>query len=167
MGFQQAPPGRGQFSDLGQSSGVQQGFKDATIHDPLDKKFVIRNLKPFKTLSRFASTKGLKKLKHKNTSQLERLSARAVLKKAKIKSSPLDTSVNRKKFKPKAITKARKALKAIGPGAFRPGSTAGIKNKRVRRAANHLRQIRRNRRVNKTPVGSVKAYDIFKGYIRK
>lgn len=133
--------------------------------DTMDKKFVTRNLKPYKTLRKFTKKGGLKKLKGKNFAELEGMAAKAVLKKGKIKSKPLDATVNKAKFKKKVMRRAKRRLSNIAQ-AYRPGSTSVIKNKKVRRAANHLRQIRRNRRVNKTPVGSAAAYDIYKGYRR-
>jgi hypothetical protein len=166
MSFPSQNPRQGRFSTVEQS-GVEAGLQESGQQDPLNKKFIARNLKPFKTLKRFATVKGLRKLKGKHMGQLERIAAQAVIKKAKVKSKPLNTKVNTKKHKPRHIRQARRQLKRIGPDSFRAGSTSGIKNKRVRRAANHLRQIRRNRAVNRTKVGDPRAYDIFKGYRRR
>lgn len=174
------PPGVGyrqnRFREAPSGGGVEGGLRDASqTKDGFNKAFVHRNLKPFKTLKPFTRTKGkgknrkfvgLKKLGGKNTAQLENLAAKAVLKKGKVKSKKLNTTVNTSKFGRKALKKADAKLASTSK-SFAPGSTAGIKNKRVRRAANHLRQIRRNQRVNKTRVGSAKAYDIFKGYRRR
>ncbi len=158
----------------GPSSGVEGGFRESsTVGSGLDSKFVARNLKPYKSLRKFTKGKGKnlklnKKLRGKNTAQIEQIAATAVLKKRGVlkKAKDLNTKVNKDKFKRKHLRQAKKRLAQTGK-SFMPGSTAGIKNKRVRRAANHLRQLRRNRRVNKTPVGSAKAYDIYKGYRRK
>lgn len=161
-----ASPKPNQFTDT-EASGVEAGLRQASQRDTINKKFVARNLRPYRSLRQFSSVKGLKKLRGKNMAQLENIAARAVLKKAKVKSKPLNTKINRKRFKPRKIQAGRRALRAIGSDSFRPGSTKGITNKSVRRAANHLRQLRRNRAVNRTRVGSVKAYDIYKGYRRR
>jgi len=160
-------PGRNRFTEQGAGSGVESGFREASGQkDPLDKKFIARNLKPYKTLKPYGTVKGLKGLKNKNMAQLEQMSANAVLAKNHIKSKPLDTTVDRSKFKGGTLAKARRRLGGISD-SWRQGSTEGIKNQKVRRAANHLRQIRRNRMVNKTRVGSPNAYDIYKGYRRR
>jgi hypothetical protein len=169
MAFNQQPQAfrQGRFTQPGSGSGVEQGYQESSQQaDTLDQAFVRRNLKPYKTLKRYTTKKGIKGLRNKNFAQLEQLAANAVIAKAKIKSKPLDTSVNKDKYKPKVLRQARRRLNTI-PDSWRSGSTSGIQNKRVRRAANHLRQIRRNRAVNKTRVGSPKAYDIWKGYRRK
>jgi len=150
-----------------EQSGVEAGLQQSGQPDTLNKKFIARNIKPYKTLKRFSTVKGLRGLRGKHMGQLERIAAKAVLKKNKVKSSPLNTKVKTGKYKPVQLRRARRQLKRIGSESYRPGSTSGIKNKGVRRAANHLRQIRRNRVVNKTKIGDPKAYDIFKGYRRR
>ena len=161
MSFNRKPKA-GRFSEAGQS-GVESGYqKSSQGRDPLDNKFVRRNIKPFKTLKKFSQKGGLKGLKKQNTEQLENKAAKAVITKKKIKSAPLNTKINKNRYKPKAIKRAKKRLGKIDQ-SFKPGSTRAIKNKRVRRAANHLRELARNRRVNKTKVGSKKAYGIWKG----
>jgi hypothetical protein len=158
------------FSSVGSQSGVQSGFQESSNQpDTLNKKFVKRNLKPYKSLKRYAKPGGLKKLKHKNYAQLERMAAKAVIKKAKVKSKPLNTKINRKKHSSGALKKGKKVLAAAGSENFRPGSLrAGLRGrpKKVKRAAMHLQQLRRNRRVNKTNPGNPRAYDIYKGYRR-
>jgi hypothetical protein len=160
----------GRFSTAGEASGFAAGLHEASTIDPLNKKFIRRNLKPYKNLRKFSTKKGLRGLRGKNTQQLENLAARAVLLKHKVKSKPLTTKVRQGKGKGKhtgrSLRKARRKLRNIDD-SFRPGSTKSISNKKIRRAANHLRQLRRNRRVNRTRVGSPKAYDIYKGYRRR
>jgi hypothetical protein len=159
------------FSAAGQS-GIAAGLQESSTLDPFNKKFIRRNLKPYKGLKKFAKKGGLKGLRGKNTAQLESMAAKAVLKKNKVKSKPLSTKVRKGQgkgqFTGKQLRRARRHLKRQGPeNDFQAGSNKYIKRKGVRRAANHLRQIRRNRRVNKTPVGSKRAYDIYKGYTRR
>ena len=161
----------GRFSTAGEASGFAAGLGEASRLDPLNKKFIRRNLKPYKNLKKFSKKGGLRGLRGKSTAKLEQMAARAVLKKNKIKSKgPLTTKVKQGQGKGKhtgrSLRKARRKLRTTEE-SFRPGSTSNITNKKVRRAANHLRQIRRNKRVNRTKVGSSKAYDIYKGYRRR
>jgi hypothetical protein len=163
------PTRQNRFTDPSQTSGVEAGFRDAVQNDTINKKFIRRNIRPYKTLRRFSKKGGLRKLRNKNMQQLESFAARAVLSKAKVKTKKLDTTVNRGKGKgqhrPQSLRRARRIL-ARTPNAHAPGALPKIQNKRVRRATIHLRQIRRNRRVMKQPKYSAQAYDIWKGYRR-
>lgn len=149
-------PRVGRFADPG-TSGVEAGLRGSAQQDTLNKKYIARNIKPYKSLKKYGSVKGLKGLKNKNYAQLERMASIAVLRKSGVKRQKLRTSPNRSKFKPNQIKRARTAL-----GANR--AVGSIQNKKVRKAARHLTQVRRNRRVMKTNIFSGKGYDIWKGY---
>ena len=150
-------PRVGRFSEAGNTSGVEAGLRSSAGQDTLTRKYIARNLKPYKSLSAYSTVKGLKKLKNKGFEQLERMAAIAVLKKSGIKRRKLRTSPDRSKFGGNQLGRARTAL----GGGKKPED---INNRKIREAARHLTQVRRNRRVMKTNIYSGKGYDIWKGY---
>ena len=133
-------------------------MRSTAQQDTLTKKYIARNIKPYKTLKAYSTVKGLKGLKGKDYSQLERMATIAVLKKSKVKRQKLRTTPDKKTFTGSQIKRARTAL---GSGTD-PGT---IRNTKIRKAARHLTQVRRNRRVMKTNIFAGKGYDIWKGYI--
>jgi len=149
-------PRAGRFSDTGETSGVEAGMRSAAGGDTLTKKYIARNIKPYKSLKRFSTPKGLKGLKNKNFAQLERLAAIAVLKKNGVKRRKLRTTPDKNKYTGKQLGKAKAGISA----GRAPRSFGNVK---IRNAARHITQVRRNRRVMKTNIFSGKGYDIWKG----
>lgn len=154
------------FQDVGQRSDVEVGYRDITKSGRLGKKFIVRNLKPFKSLRRFATVKKLRKLRKKNTAQLERLAAKAVIQKAGVKRRKLRTRINRRAFPKKVYGKnvRQKARRKLAQGDER--GIKDIQGKHARRMARHLRRLRRNRRVMRTNIWKGIAYDYYRGYKR-
>lgn len=157
------------FSSVSPASGVETGYEDAVRHDPLNKKFIARNLKPYKTLRKFSTPKGMKGLKNKNYAQLERMAVRAVLTKNKVKRRTLSNKLDRDRYSPRLLQRARQKTRAGYDIRDRSKgqlgkSTGMIQNKQVRKATKHLITIRRNRQINKTGLYQGLGYDIMKGY---
>jgi len=166
MSFNKTPP-TSRFSSGYSQSGVEQGYQDVQ-NDPINKAFVRRNIKQYKTLKKYAKKGGLSKLANKNYAQLERMAARAVLKKNKVKRRKLRTKGVQAKYGAKVTNRARKKIsQGYGVKDRKLGqigkSVNQIKNKKVRRAAKMQVQVRRNRRIMKTKVMAGKGYDIKKG----
>ena len=138
--------------------------------DPLNKKYIARNIKPYKSLKRFSTPKGLKGLKNKNYAQLERLAAIAVLKKAGVKKRKLKVKLTPKQFSASQVKRARAELKGRDPETMQDAPKRrglnDIKNLKVRRAARHLTTVRRNRKVMKTNIYKGRGYDISKGHVK-
>ena len=162
-------PGRFEVDNYAPSFGSDFGFDEAMRDDPLNKKFVQRNLKEYKTLRKFSKKGGLKKLRKMNYAQMERLATRAVLNKNNVKRRKLRTSLNKKKFKQRHLNIARRKIDKKGFDVRRLGQQGkdvdDIKWKQVRKAAKHIIQTRRNRAIMKTPIWSGKGIDIKRGHI--
>lgn len=152
----------------GVGMGSDFGYDDVGRHDPLNKKFIRRNLREYRNLKKFGKKGGLKKLKNKNQTQLERLAVQAILKKNKVKRRKLNTKVNRKRHRKVHLRKAKAKLRA-GYDIRKMGQTGksigSIKNRKVQKAARHLANIRRNRVINKTPILAGKGYDLKMGHM--
>jgi hypothetical protein len=142
----------------------------------IDRAFVKRNLRPYakkyKPIRRAIKT-NFRSLKGKNYAQLERIATMAVIKKAGVKRRKLRTKVNRRKLKRVAggkrnIRIARRKLqqgydiRKLGQQGL---NIQDIKNKKVRAAARHLQNVRKNRAITKTPLRAGKGYDIRAGHI--
>lgn len=162
-------PGRFATDNYAPSFGSDFGFDEAMRDDPLNRKFVQRNLKEYKTLRGLTKKNGLKKLRKMNYAQMERMAARAVLTKNNVKRRKLATSLNRKKHNARAIRIARRKIDKKGFDVRRLGQQGpdvdDLKSKKVRAAAKHIIQIRRNRAIMKTPIWSGKGIDIKRGHI--
>lgn len=134
----------GRFGDLERGQGILTGFQDTT-KDPIDKKFIKRQLKPFK---KFGVPQNLSKLKGMTDTELERLAAKAVIKNRGVKVNKLRTNVNVQKFGKQNIIRGRKII-----AKRKAGLTVNPKAaKRTRAARRHILNIRENRRIMKTPL---------------
>jgi hypothetical protein len=151
----------------GVGMGSDFGFDDVAQNDPLNKKYIRRNLREYQSLKKFGKKGGLKKLAGRNTAQLERLAVQAVLKKNKVKRRKLNTKVKRSAHSKRALRIAKKKLRQ-GYDIRRKGqqgkSIGSIKNKKVRKAAKHIANIRRNRAIMKTPLMAGQGYNIRMGH---
>lgn len=161
---------------VGAGMGSSFGYDDLGAEDPLDRKYLRRNIKQYKTLKPYAKKGGFKKLRGKNAAQIERLAVKAVLQKNKVKRKKLNRRVNRKKYGTAATQKA-KSLLSQGYGRRVLGQHAqgeqikdiplGTKKygRKVRRAMQHITKVRRNRAIMKTPLMMAKGYDLRMGHI--
>lgn len=169
-------PRQNRFSSqggAGYTSNVLSGYpggagKDA-LADPIDKAFVRRNLKPYKSLRQFSTKKGLGKLQGKTDVQLERMATKAVIQEAGVKKRKLRTNVNRKKYGKNVLNRAKGKIQE-GYGVRKlgqPGLNANeIRNKKLRQATKHLIHVKRNRRVMSTNIWKGQGYDIKVGHIQ-
>ena len=123
------------FQSGPEQSSVEKGYQDVT-KSPYNASFLYRNLKPYKSLKRFANPAGLKKLKGMsgNYSRYERLAATAVLKDAGIKRRKLDVTMGNNGFR-KPLLKRADAKVDQGFGIRVLGQTgksvSDIQNKRL------------------------------------
>jgi len=155
-------------ASLSEPSGVEAGYRQATDKDPLNKNFVRRNLRSYKTLKRFGKRGGLDKLRTRNMARLEQLAVAAVLKKNKVKRRKLKTTRS-KRYGANQYKRARKKIREGYDIRYKRFGQQGlnvkdIKNKRIRKATTHLVNIRRNRRINKTKLWKGVGYDIRVGH---
>ena len=159
------------FSSGPEQSSVEKGYQDIT-KSPYDAAFLYRNLRPYKSLKRFASPAGLRKLKGMggNYSRYERLAATAVLKDAGVKRRKLDVTMGNEGFR-KPLLKRAGAKVAQGYDIRTLGQTgksvSDIQNKRLRQATKNVITIRRNRRVMSTNIFAGRGYDIQQNHITK
>ena len=170
----QRPPRENRFGNVYQQYDVQTGMEDSG--SDITRAFVKRNLrsygKKYKPIRRAIKT-NFRSLKGKNYAQLERMATMAVIKKAGVKRRKLRTKINRRKLLRGKGTKRhiRMARQKIRQGydIRKLGQTGkniqDIKNKRVRKAARHLQNVRKNRAIMKTPLAKGKGYDIRAGHI--
>lgn len=137
----------GRFTDTERGGGIVQGYRDAVREDPFNKGFIARNLRQYGTLKRagVGTKKGLKKLKGLSDTQMENIAAKAVLKKAKVKTRRLPTRYNRKKHN---VKWAKKVMARRQQGL--PVKKRALKRTKLARA--HVRRIDRNRQVMKKPI---------------
>ena len=138
---------------------VAPGSSTSTA-DPIDKKFIKRQLKPLK---KYGVPQQLSKLKGMSDAEMSRLAAKAILKKRGVgrkgglSVKPMNTTVNREKYNipwAKSVAERKAAGKAVPQKALR----------KTKPARQHLMAIRRNRRVMNTKFWSGKGYDAYKGY---
>jgi hypothetical protein len=155
----------GRFST---SPGEQPGnqlWKKPLTKDPLNRGFVIRNLKPYKSLRKFASPKGLRKLRGMDFQRFENMAARAVLQDAGVKRRKLDTKING--FGQPALQRARSKLSQGYDRRFlgqEGPDVKSIQNTRTRQAAKEIINVRRNRAITRTNPYKGKGYDIMRGH---
>jgi hypothetical protein len=146
------------FSNVGASSAVEQGMwkggnrLDATATE-FDKKYIRRNIKPYKVLRKKGFHKNLKKLKNLTDKRLENIAVRAVMKKHGYKQKKLNRSFN-SKYNPRQIKQAKRRVRAMP-------KTQVPKGKKLQ----HVRNVMQNRRITRTNIWKGKGYDIRKGYI--
>ena len=156
------------FSTIGEPSGVQSGY-GGPGENLYDRAFIIRNLKPYESLSRYASAKGLRKLRGMkgNYQRIENIAARAVLKDAGVKRRGLRVQTDRDKFGRPLLQRAAGKLEQ-GYDIRRLGQTGAdimdIKRDRLRQATRHLSTVRRNRRIMSTDPYAGRGYDIRMGH---
>ena len=150
----------GRFQDLERGQSVVTGYRESTA-DPIDKKFIKRQLKPLK---KYGIPQQLSKLKGMSDAEMTRLATKAILKKRGVgrkgglKVRDLPTTVNQNKYNIK-WAKNVQAKKAAGEDVSKKAL------KKTKPARMHLLAIRRNRRVMNTKFWSGKGYDAYKGYI--
>lgn len=140
------------FQSSASSSSVEQGLRDKTDPTDVTKKYIKRNLKPYKVLRKRKLHKKLGGLKRMNDGRLERLAVRAVLKKHHVKRRKLNRSIS-DKYRPKQIRRAKRRLRAK-PLTWKPKS----------KAVKHVQRVKQNRRIMRTNIWKGKGYDIRKGY---
>ncbi len=141
----------GRFSDTERGSSLLGGrgrgglIGSTDLPDTFTRKDVKRNLKPFK---KFGLPQKLGKFRGKTDTQLENLAAQTIvrqgLKRGSLTRKKLRTSVNRKKFSPHQLKRARRVMQNDSPGQQA--------KKNTRAARKHIRRIRRNREIMKKPL---------------
>jgi hypothetical protein len=134
----------GRFQDYSKGDSLAKGYRDIG-NDPLDKKFMKRNFAEYGVLKKGGLDKGLKQLRNYNDVQLESMAAKAVLSKAKIERKKLPKQLNKAKYNIKWAKKVM-AKRAAGKTVRRQAL------KRTKAARRHILTIRRNRRLEKTPL---------------
>lgn len=150
----------GRFQDLERGQSVVTGYRESTA-DPINKKFIRRQLKP---LAKYGIPQSLSKLKGMTDAEMNRLATKAVLKKRGVgrkgglKVRSLNTTVNRDKYN---VKWAKQVMEKKAAG----GDVSKQALKKTKPARQHLMSVRRNRRVMNTKFWSGKGYDAYKGYI--
>lgn len=139
--------------DAQRGGDILAGFQRAST-DPVNKRFVKRQLKPYK---KYGIPQKLTKLKGMSDTQLEKMATKAILKRKKVKVNKLRTRINRKRFSTKKVQHAKRVM--ANPNASKKAL------RKTRDTRRHIKQIRRNRRVQKSPIWRGKGYDIWKGYL--
>ena len=140
------------FQSSAASSPVEQGMRASTDRTDITKKYIKRNLKPYKTLRKKKYHIRLKKLKNLSENRIEALAIKSVMKKHGIERRKLNRKFD-DKYKPKKIRRAKRRL-ARKPLTWKP------KSKVVR----HVQRVQQNRRIMRTNIWAGKGYDIRKGY---
>lgn len=134
----------GRFQDAERGQSVLAGFQKAS-RDPVNKKFIKRQLKPYQ---KYGVPKYLTQLKGLSDTDLEIMAVKAILKKKGIKPKKLRTKLNRQKFGPKRIKNAKRVMAKKQSG--KKVNKQVLQNTRdVRR---HISRIRANRRAMKLPL---------------
>lgn len=134
----------GRFQDLERGQSILAGFQKAS-RDPVNKKFIKRQLKPYQ---KYGIPQNLSKLKGLSDTELEVMAVKAIVKKRGIKPKKLRTSLNTQKFGPKRIKNAKIVMNKRSRGE--KVSKRVLKNTRdVRR---HILRIRANRKAMKLPL---------------
>lgn len=136
---------QGRFQDYQRGDAIQKGYRDAVADDPFDKKFMKRQFKSYDVLKKGGLHKNLKKLTRYNDVQLEALAAKAVLEKADVKKRKMNTKLNHAKYNIKWAKKVM-AKRAAGQTVRRQSL------KKTKAARRHILNVRRNRRLAKTPL---------------
>lgn len=141
------------FVDESRGVDVLSGFQDAS-RDPINKQFLLRQLKPYR---KFGVPQQLNKLEGMTDTQLERMAAKAILKRRKVQVRKLPTKINRKQHSAREIAAAKRVMSRPNPTRQALRRTADTRR--------HIKSIRANRRVMRTRLWSGKGYDAYKGYI--
>ena len=137
---------------------IDAGYEQANTYTDVSRRDVKRAIQPYAKHSPFlrrAIKTNFRNTRGKNVAQIERQAALAVIREAGVKRRKLRTKINRKKLlKGKGSRRnIRVARKRIRQGYdIRKMGQAGpniqdIKNKRTRRAARHIVNVRRNRAI--------------------
>ena len=121
-----------------QGSGILPGMtKSSSLTKSLTNKHLKRSLKPYQKYL----PKNLGALKRFSTGELEAIAARAVMKKRKHKPKKLRTGFNSRKYN---IKRAKRVMALENPTKKQLRAT--------REARQHIRLVRRNRRIMKKPL---------------
>jgi hypothetical protein len=170
MTFSQEPRNSRFQGNVYQQSDVQTGMELADAGG-VTRKDVKRAINPYRKHSKQvkrALKSNFRSLKGKNYAQLERIATMAVIKRAGVKRRKLRTKINRNKVKRRFVRRGRQKLRA-GYDIRKLGQSGkniqDIKNVKVRAAARHIANLRRNRAITKTPLAKGKGYDIRAGHI--
>lgn len=140
----------GRFADVERGQSIVEGYQDVVQQDPIDKAFIQRNLKRYQ---KFGVPTALAKLRGLSDTELEKMAARAVLKRRKVKVTPLRVTVDKRRYRTRQLQRARSVIAQ--------GTTPG---KGLAPVVRHIRRVRRARRVSAVNPFSGRGYDIWKGY---
>jgi len=146
----------GRFNDTARGQAIGAGLSGSTaLPDTFTAKDTVRNLQPFKKFG-VPLKKGkkpgrqLRAFKGKTDTQIENIAANAIVRKAikngSVKRTKLRTGFNYKKFNRRQIARAKRVMDAESPSAKA--------RKQTQDARNHIKFVRRNRIVMKTPLFS-------------